>query len=116
MKKLNRRALRKLILAEVEVKEGSFYNSAPGAKFDELLGLNGLMDELDEASSNIRRIRDVAEQCKSLALMDDMGGHYGYVDDQESYDFFQKMIDLCDEVEPLLNHRNFLNRMGMLIS
>ena len=107
MKKITRKELRKLILNEVkEEKVGSFYDTSAGAKFDKLLGINGLMDELEEVGSNISRIRDVAVKCQSETNVD-VGGS-GYTADQESFDFFQRMIDLCDQIEPLLDYRKFL--------
>ena len=92
----------------IDDEVGSFYQSKSGRKFGELLGSQGLIDELEEAASNIRRIKDVAVKCQSLTLMDDMGGHHGYVDDQYSFDKFQNMIDLCDQILPLLDYQRFL--------
>ena len=107
--KITRKQLRKLILKESkEESVGSFYNTEAGARFDKLLGINNLIDELGEAGTNILRIRDVAKECQSLTLMDDKGGHFGHVADQELFDFFQRMIDLCDEIEPLLDYEKFL--------
>ena len=93
--------------------EASKYPVRPGDKseamllFNELLNSQGLMDELEEAYSNIRRIRDVAVKCQSETQEDDLMGA-GYVADQEEFNFFQRMIDLCDEIEPLLDYQKFL--------
>ena len=108
-----KKTIRKMILKEMSdmmagEEVGSFYKTKSGSMFGELLGSQGLIDELEEAYSNISRIRDVAEKCQSLTMMDDMGGHHGYVDDQNNFDFFQRMIDLCDEIEPLLDYQKFL--------
>ena len=32
----------------------------------------------------------------------------GYLSSEELFDFFQRMIDLCDEIEPLLDYEKFL--------
>ena len=110
--KLNRTHIRKMILKEMsEMMPGQTgapsYKTEAMSLFGELLGSQGLMDELDEAFSNISRIRDVAERCQSETQEDNLLGA-GYVGDQEEFNFFQRMIDLCDEIEPLLDYQKFL--------
>lgn len=110
--RINRSRIRKMILKEMSdmmtgQTERPSYKTDAMSLFGELLGSQGLMDELDEAYSNISRIRDVAVKCQSETQEDSLMGA-GYVADQEEFDFFQRMIDLCDEIEPLLDYQKFL--------
>ena len=89
----------------IDDEVGSFYQSDSGKMFGDLLGAQGLIDELEESASNIRRIRDVAVKCQSETQVDATDG---YVGDQYSFDKFQNMIDLCDQILPLLDYQRFL--------
>ena len=89
----------------IDDEVGSFYQSDAGKMFGKLLGAQGLIDELEEAASNIRRIRDVATRCQSETQVDATDG---YVGDQASFDTFQNMIDLCDQILPSLDYLKFL--------
>ena len=104
-----RRKIAKMVLKEMRMmpggEVGSFYNTAAGEMFDKLLGVQGLMDELEEAASNLRRIRNVALQCLSETQVDAIDG---YVDDQHSFDVFQDMIDQCDMAIRELDYKKFL--------
>ena len=105
--KLNRKNIRKMILKEMaSMGQGSFYDTTSGAMFDRLLGVQGLMDELEAASIRITRIQEIAERCLSETMQD--SGDFGYVGDQQGYDFFQNMIDRCERIREQLDYQNFL--------
>ena len=110
MKNINRRQIRKMILKEMNDMGsgvGSFYSTQHGAMWDKLLGIQGLMDELQAVSARLRYIRDIALRCQSgTQEQDTVGG--GYVDDQHGFDFYQNIIDRCDMIMNELNYQNFL--------
>ena len=109
-RKINKALLRKMILKEMRTMPGqgvgSFYKTAAGSMFDKMLGVQGLMDELEEAASNLRRIKNVALQCLSETQVDAIEG---YVDDQHSFDVFQDMIEQCDRAISELDYQKFLS-------
>ena len=105
--KLNRKHIRKMILKEMSgMEQGSFYDTPSGAMFDRLLGVQGLMDELEAASIRIGRIQGIAERCLSETMQD--SGDFGYVGDQQGYDFFKNMIDQCERIREQLDYQKFL--------
>lgn len=105
--KLNRKHIRKMILKEMaSMGQGSFYDTSGGAMFDRLLGVQGLMDELEAAGMRISRIQDIAERCLSETYGD--SSEFGYVADQQGYEFFRNIIDQCERISEQLNYQNFL--------
>ena len=104
--KLTKEALNKIIKEEMEAimaeeETGSFYKSPAGALFgnshfgdENLKGMNGLEQALEDASGPIYRIKSVAEACRTRAA----GGEDSHAMDQDNYDYFDKMVKICDNL------------------
>lgn len=104
--KLTKEALKDIILeemqsivAEEEQETGSWYKSSAGKLFDQRLGVQGLMDELEEARDPILKIQRVAEECRNEAAD---------VDDRENYEYFDKMLKICDNLLETMQYNVFL--------
>ena len=92
------------IMAEADEEVGSFYKTESGAQWNREMGINGLMDALEEAREPIARIQRVAEACRTTAG----GGEDDFAIDQENYDFFNKMVEICDNLLETMQYNVFL--------
>lgn len=104
--KLTKEALKDIILeemqsimAEADEEVGSWYKTSAGNLFGQLLGVQGLMDELEEARDPILKIRGIAVECRNEAAD---------VDDRENYEFFDKMEKICDNLLETMQYNVFL--------
>ena len=108
--KLTNEALKKIIMEELESivaeqETGSFFRTDGGAKFQDLLGIQGMMDLLEQSSNNINRIKDAATQAQSATTINDEVGSVG---DSKTYDILQNMIDRCNALLSELDYQKFL--------
>lgn len=109
--KLTKQTLRDIILeemqsimAEADEEVGSFYRSEAGAQFGRELGINGLMDELEKARDPILKIKNVAEACRTTAG----GGEDDFALDQNNYELFNRMVEICDNLLETMQYNVFL--------
>ena len=109
--KLTKQTLKEIILeemqsimAEADEEVGSFYKSEAGAQWGRELGVNGLMDELEKARDPILKIKSVAEDCRTTAA----GGEDDFAIDQDNYEFFNKMVEICDNLLETMQYNVFL--------
>ena len=96
--KITKSYIKKLVKEELEavIKEGSFYDTPAGKKFDELMGVQGFFDALEQAGIQISKIEDAALKSQS-ETQSDYGGAGG-VDDKENFALFQGILDQCESV------------------
>ena len=108
--KLTNETLKKIIMEELESivteeESGSFLRTDGGMKFEKLLGIQGLIDLLEESQGNINRIKDAATQAQSATTIND---EVGTVGDRETYEVLQNMIDRCNALLSEMDYRKFL--------
>lgn len=92
------------IVSEADEEVGSFYETPAGARWDQQMGLNGLMEELEKARDPILKIKSVAEECAGLAA----GDEDSFAIDQKSNELFTKMIEICDNLLETMQYNVFL--------
>jgi len=108
--KLTNKTLKKIIMEELESvvteqEAGSFFRTEGGAKFEELLGIQGMMDLLEESANNIHRIKDAAAEAQSATTVNDEMGSVG---DTKTYNMLQNMVDRCEAILSELDYLKFL--------
>ena len=94
------------VLSEEEV--GSFYKTESGAHFGREMGINGLMEELEEARGPILKIKALAEECADLAH----GGDDSFALNPENFKYFTNMVKICDSLLEKMQHNVIMQFEG----